>query len=787
VKDVRLKPVEIEALCMPTYRAVYYRLAANVPEESIRSVLVVFQDERGTGLARREAKFSQGEQKLDLPELKAGTYRLVVSVTDRDGKRQESDTFTYERKVFAWENNTLGVTREVYPPFEAIRTAEDTVRVVERTCKMNHFGLWDSVISKERELLAGPMALRCLTDAGEAAWQKTTGKFTVRRGDLAVYESGVQADALKIKTTSSVEPDSCMKVEMQLLPGGKPAEIKKLWIDIPLKASEAPLFHEVTDGPRINYAGRTPEGEGVVWDSTKARRYRKWQNSFVPYIWLGAEERGLAWFAENDKGWITQKGEDATPTQELIREGDTLTLRVYLINKPAAIEEPHALVFGLQASPTKPMPKDWRARLADIPGGLAVVPWGGLHCSYQTPYRNDWAIVDKIAEARHTGKVDRAWFEQYAREHNPPPAYGTWPWLSNVLHFAGRNVAVGPDKPLAVYQEEMAASTLREEWPVYGDEWTPAAHDYTKGQRTVTDEEVMRRGTNANPSAGITFSESYRDFGCWVANEWLKRGVSLYWDNTYPHTSYNFRTTDAYVTETGEVQPCLILWNQREYQKRVWNLLQQWRPKRKEPLEWTHHMTNTLVLPIHTWGTADLDHELSSTKPFSPDWLRTEETIGLQIGNYPLSLYPVTGRGNKVIESAPKDIQERAEWGMRAVHEIQRGGKLEDLLHAFGYATSQVRVHNYWEEKPALTVGSNEVKWMLLEKPKDGQILLVLSSWSEGAENVEVAINHKHIAARIAGRLTDAEMGDTIAEDLAKPFRVKFASPYGVRVLKTVR
>ena len=286
-----------------------------------------------------------------------------------------------------------------------------------------------------------------------------------------------------------------------------------------MKASEATLFHEVTDGPRINYAGKLPEGEGVVWDSTKARKYNKWLNSFVPYIWLGSEERGLAWFAENDSGWITAKGDNAPPLQEIIREGGKVILKIYLINKPTRIRETHRLVFGLQASPTKPMPENWRAKIADIPGGLAVVPWGGLHCSYQTPYQNDWTIVDKMCEARASGKVDEEWFRQYAREHNPPPVHGNWDWLNSALHFAGRAANIGPNKPLTVYQEEMAAATDREEWLVFGDEWSPAAWDYTKGERHMTSEDVFRRGKDTGASAGTTFVKSYQDFGCYVANE----------------------------------------------------------------------------------------------------------------------------------------------------------------------------------------------------------------------------------------------------------------------------
>jgi hypothetical protein len=488
----------------------------------------------------------------------------------------------------------------------------------------------------------------------------------------------------------------------------------------------------------------------------------------------------LAWFGENDKGWITEKDESKKPIQEIVREGDEVILRVYLVNRTAVISQPHRLVFGLQASPTKPMPENWRAKLPDLPGGLPVTPWGGLHCSYQGPYRDDWQVVDKIVEARTTQKVDEQWFKEYAQKYDPPLVHGTWPWVSSVCWFAGWCSRVGPDKPITCYQEEMAASVVRKEWQVFQDEWNSDPFWY---RHEWPDESVLRKGVNANPSAGVTFGRSYQDFGTHYANEWLKRGISLYWDNTFPHVTYNFRTTDAYWAEDGKIQPCLILWNQREYQKRVWNLLQQWRRQRREPLEWVLHMTNTLILPVHTWGTADLDHELGRDQPFSPDWLRTE-TLGRQIGNYPLSLYEVYGRGNKAVTGLPEEQKDRIEWGMRMVHEIQHPGRLDHFVTDFGYGTEKGVVHNYWSEKPALNVDHEQVKWILLARPEEKRLLLVLASWSEKEEEAQVRFSPENLGFDLAGRsLKDVETNEVIAPEGQGTFKVKLPAPYGVRVL----
>ena len=110
-----------------------------------------------------------------------------------------------------------------------------------------------------------------------------------------------------------------MKVEMDLLPGKQPQPVRRLWLEIPLKDKEAPLFHYCAmDGMRRNYAGKTPRGGRIVWgpQATQGWLPPLWKaepggddgllwtcrdirpnqanvipTDFVPYIWLGGGER----------------------------------------------------------------------------------------------------------------------------------------------------------------------------------------------------------------------------------------------------------------------------------------------------------------------------------------------------------------------------------------------------------------------------------------------------------------------------------------------------------------
>lgn len=776
IKGIKVYPAEIKAQYIPGFNTIYYKI---IPETNKKIGKIRFElfNQKGK-LFSKIVSFSEKEEKIKIPSLDEGKYTLKVYV-EIEGEYKEGKPFEFIRKKFVWEGNNLGITEKVPEPFKPVKVEGNKVKVVLREYYMNGFGLFDKVITKGMDILSEPIRIKGKTEKGEIKWGSVRGKFVEKKEPYCIYKGKAISDFIEIKTKSTIEFDGCMKVEMEIKPGKSKSEIKKLFIEIPVKEKYAVLFHEVTDGPRINYSGRLPEGKGIIWDSTKAKRSRKWLNSFVPYIWIGREERGIAWFGENDKGWITEKDGGEKAIQEIIRENGKVIIRIYLINKPAVLTKSTHLVFGLQASPTKPMPEKWREKLPYIPGGLAVTPWGGLHCSYQGPYRDDWQIVDKIIECRYKGKVDeetKKWFEEYNKKYNPPPTYGTWKWISNVLHFAGGAARVGPEKPMAVYQEEMAASTVRDEWKTYQDEWTVEPYLY---KRKWPEEEIFRRGRNTGPAAKVNFIKSYQDFGVWYANEWLKRGVSLYWDNTYPHISCNFRTTDAYKAD-DKIQPCVIIWNQREYQKRVYSQLVFWRKRRKEPLEWVVHMTNTLLLPVHTFATADLDHELGSKKPFPPDWLRTE-TIGRQVGNYPLSLYPVSGSKNEIIKKLPEEKQKKIEWGMRMVHEIQRrDSKWEKIVREFGYGKENVKICNYWSEKPVIKVNNEKVKWICLLNKDRKEIMIVLSSWDEKDLNVNIKFFSENTGFDIdKNKIIDVENKEKV-----NPENIKLKGPYGIKILK---
>ena len=822
------------------------------PEEVKGVAKVACQVRQGArGLTRCELSLDnkgKADATVDVPDFADGDYELTFEAKTPSGE-EIAGTKPFKRRHFPWEGNKLGITEKIYPPFLPVEVKDRTVEVVLRKYEMNEFGLWNKVVSQRRDLLAAPVSIRFETGKGEGKWTRKSLLLKAAAPQAATYEGLAESGPVKLASRSTIEFDGCMKVEFSLSPGPEPETISRLWVEIPLNEEASKLFHYSERSCRRNVAGRLPDGgkitwildkefcgkywnpprwkagagprDGVLWTSQQTCGWTSW--NLLPYIWLGGAERGLAWFADNDKGWIL---DNTAPCQTVSRENGKSVLRVYLVNAPAKLQGERRIVFGLQASPTRPMPKNWRSTVAIPSHSGPVNCWGSFGCSDKYPVDHDFSIADKILDARRTNAIDRAFFEAKDKTRSFPK-YGPYDkegkWLDSVLGFAemakmynrpdfgsmypdpiGRKAKQGP---LPIYFEEHCMVRCSPEYEIFQDEWNNVPF--------VTNRVAWARYGDGVPylntyPIGPTFSASYRDFCAWYANQWLQRGVGLYFDNNMIGSASNPLTSAAYTRADGSAQSAATLWAQREYYKRIWNLMCQWNEKGAPyPLTYTQHMTNTLVLPFNTWNTANLDNEFAwidydtqKPVPYPWDFLLAEMT-GRQSGSYAHALYPISGIGKgeylAADRSRMKDSQFRREWGIRVVHEISRwlypfenfasmepARTLEVALYKFGYGSPNCEVHNYWADKPALRIANEDVKWLLVSRPKDRKVFLVLQSWlkTPGAK-VTATFDEGTIGFKPSGPAVEAADGKPTNDTTIKggEFTVSFPDAYGTRVL----
>ncbi len=743
-------------------------------EEELQSAAFQLVDASGNVISEQEIEYAPGGDSVLVEVGDVPDGRHTVKVFPEGSDTPSTDAIF--RQHFAWENNRLGVTKEIHPPFEPIRVEDRTVDVVMRRYAMTDLGLWGSVQARGNEtdyaeLLAGPVVLVANGEplGGEGSFARTTPQEVA-------YESTARHPAVVVDNRATIEYDGCMRVELTLKPGTERQELRSLTLHIPVKDARAPLWHLCTMGIRGNPAGKTPEGQGDIWETqgqyspVRPHGNRRRRGNWEPYIWLGAEERGLCWFADNDAGWVPDY-ENNAPSLSLERQDGVLTLRVHLVQKPILLDEPRTIVFGLMASPAKPMPANWRNILlgnmwkyAGKVAGYRAFDWMGSQYwgssqvfAAKYPVNKDFSPLDKMQEAWLTGRagidpfVDIWASKHLGADYAPRGRSHTREQMRKLMEVSLQWARRAPPANMTVYWEEFVkVSPDHPEMETFGWEWTGG------------------NGNTPNSTA------SYRDFACWYGAEFLRRGIGLYFDNTFMEPAFDPMTTTAYRQPDGHVQPTAGIWARRAYLKRIWTLHRQMPPETMHP-RMVLHMTNTQILPYMVWNDSNLDlewrdHKLPRQTAFAPDLLRAE-SMGLQTGNIPQALSFKEARGDVSF------------FGAMMVHEIRgwftnkRARAMLEKMLRFGYGRG-ARVVNYWDDDPPLSVSDDECKWLLMDK--DAATMVLLCTWND--EDSEVTLAFTPESGLVARAAANAESDEALAVD--DDGAVRLAMPaYGTRLM----
>jgi hypothetical protein len=245
---------------------------------------------------------------------------------------------------------------------------------------------------------------------------------------------------------------------------------------------------------------------------------------FVPYVWLTNSDRAFLWFADNDKGWITDD-DGSLPTQEIRREGGAVTLRVHFIEIPTELRGPTTVRWGYQTFPSRPLPKGWRSILCTQSTDLLPrapntyfwfdADWAVLWPYYCSPY--PWSL-EKSKKA----------FDRYPKDTIHRPCVGS------IAHSIGR-------------YRDYAGHKFDE----YAVDWGATPGD---------------RG-NANCTQG----RGPVDFRVYHYQMWVREAGfrGLYVDENYISLERNFLTGGAYHRPDGRLQQGYSYLGLREYFKRM--------------------------------------------------------------------------------------------------------------------------------------------------------------------------------------------------------------------------
>lgn len=279
-----------------------------------------------------------GELRFPNADLAPGKYEVSAEALSTAGAALASGKAPVE--LFAkpaWWNNSLGIDHSVPPPFEPVRNAAGTLSVWGRDYVFGADGFPSQIRNQGLEMLrAAPRLL--LTSAATAA-AVDLARLPATTSDTfpdTVTRSAHQAcgEALTVDLKTTVEFDGFLRCDLTLTPS-RPVRLDELALSLPLSPALARLL-------------LTSNGPGAT-AQVLAGPYR---SPFMPYLWVGNDDLGLAWFAESDQHWTPGNAEALAITPTAAGSD----LRLQMIGKPVQITAPVSFSFGLMATPIRPIP-----------------------------------------------------------------------------------------------------------------------------------------------------------------------------------------------------------------------------------------------------------------------------------------------------------------------------------------------------------------------------------------------------------------------------------------------
>lgn len=538
--------------------------------------------------------------------------------------------------------NRLGCDRVVIPPFTPISSSKSSISVLLRRQEFGPLGLPASITALDRELMAEPAYLELVRHGRVLRVEGPTPAVRVASdGCTAQIRSEATADGVVFRSDIEFEYDGFQWHRLSVY-GTSTQGIDRLTLVLPLRDCEMPLMHVCTlDSIRRNPAGRVPSGEGLVWDGTRLFRETWYRNppfraQIVPYIWLGAERRGLCWFANNSAAFRIA---DDRPSVRLVRRNGVLKLEIDLVNQPSLLKDGHTFAFGLEATPVKHPDRTFRRHfqndLGQCPDGMVPrvkMPFYafGYWNWARHPIQDDWSLFDAAFRRVVSGQGDAAYRTAYEAFTNR--------YDHLIAHYArgqrnvGRQTFVDWFKGCRGWEVDKILACKK---PCFLFKYSdPTLNWRDDANQTANNVEWSAPGESGYPTAYRNFlTPSYIDYIVQALKNEIDHGMKgFYFDDMFPMASRRPGLCGEW-DETGKWHGDFGILQMREIVKRAATLqfVSGIRPGFIQI-----HMTNCLLVPSFAFATSILsweDHygEEVFQKRFPIDYIRAE-TVGTQIG-----------------------------------------------------------------------------------------------------------------------------------------------------------
>ncbi|MEI6503738.1 MAG: hypothetical protein WCP21_22235, partial [Armatimonadota bacterium] len=547
---------------------------------------------------------------------------------------------------------------KVLSPWTPVQVTGSKVSVWDREYDFSGGNLVSQITSGAQPLLTGPVLVRRNGYVHDRATDRVTASATGTRATVThkpsylAFETTVEYDGLALFTLSGKLPDGT----------------DTLTVDIPVRPEIALYRHRYHIGwDSGKVTGNLPAGDGVL-DHDK----------FIPFYWLGNNDRGLYWMCESDEMW--PNSDDANALQ-VVRENGKVILRLNLLAKGQKLPDNWKFTFGLQATPVKPLPADWRkwhlqSLMTNRKGNVAII----------------WPRPESDS-LRHFGYPEAADPQVMTERFQELRAEG----VSVVPYLSLSNISPGCP-----------------EWSLFRKYWAMGPID------NVSSDAVAYGVGNAVASP---VGKGYADFIVWKTAQFIKQfGVDgLYHDNTIFYYSFSRDAGCGYMRD-GQPRPTFPILGYRDLYRRMYSVM-----KEAKPNGFTMaHMSGQMTLPIVAYDDSYLDgeHFIGQVKDSYLDLISLDtfraEFMGRQWGIAPHFLPEFRGECATAVEPTRglmallmlHDVSPWVLWCNEDVANEALAG-----LDAFGYVDS--KFIGYFEAVPPATTDMKDV-YVSAYQRKDG-------------------------------------------------------------------
>lgn len=320
----------------------------------------------------RNAKFMQINIPLNsLPDMIE--LKVKVSLVAKDNKCISSK----ECSFIKMENSEgvkckIGEDSTVPPPWFSLNYSNDfRINCWNREYNFKNETFLKQIKNAGIDILNAPLNFNIKQDGETVKFKNIVQRYAEKGDDKGIVIAESSSGNIKLTSKITVEFDGMIRVDRSLS-SIKPEKIDSMTLEIPIKSEIAKyLYASRGEDLGVGYCGD--------WETRIGKLGNYWKSKFTPFVWLGDEDKGLVWFAENNKGWETAKEDSEI---EIVRKGEQTILRINYADKPFELSKPFEFTFGIQATPVKPRPADWRktryGSFNDYEGTSSIViGWAG--------------------------------------------------------------------------------------------------------------------------------------------------------------------------------------------------------------------------------------------------------------------------------------------------------------------------------------------------------------------------------------------------------------------------